>query len=156
MRSALALATAVGAIAVAALLYGQESAEPEPESAPKLAPPHASATPAPIPPDHMPPPFEDRKVEKPDPAAPLPPETAAFCDDRNWRRLDLAATRSADAEYRIDEAAWNRALASAKTGLASWMSQCHQGGGPVTIVADSTGRRLATYDPQSGLHMDGP
>jgi hypothetical protein len=99
----------------------------------------------------MPAPFGDRRIELPDPDAAPTSETAAFCDAENWGRLDWVVAQSDDGTFQVDEDAWNRALSASQAGLASWMSICHQNGGPVEIVGASTRALLATYDTRSGL-----
>jgi hypothetical protein len=127
----------------------------ESEEMPALAPAQLVAAPVPIPPEHMPPPFGERRIVFPAafPAmgeAP-PSETAAFCDDSNWGQIDLVVSRTDDGAFWVDEDAWNRELTGSKVGLASWMSQCHGDGAPIEIVAADTGALLATYDTRTGL-----
>lgn len=107
-----------------------------------------------IPPEPGPPPFGERGIRLPDPGAPPVSETAALCDESNWARLSetgLRPTSEGAGVFQVDADAWSRALASARAGLASWMSQCQRDGGPIVIVTQTTGERLATYDPEQGL-----
>lgn len=97
------------------------------------------------------PPMLDRKIMPPDENAPPPSQTAAFCDDANWKNVDIVVGRTADGGFRVDQSQWDRAGLGSKAGFASWMSQCHGMGLVVEIVAAETGRRLAVYDPSSGL-----
>jgi hypothetical protein len=106
---------------------------------------------APIPPEHMPPPFEERMIRKPDPMEPAPSQTAAFCSDENWGRLNALVSQGEGGEFRVDAALWNRSLGSSRAGIASWMSYCKSDGQAVRIVAADSGALLATYDPESGL-----
>jgi hypothetical protein len=148
LTAAAVLVVAAGAVALQQI----NGSEPGLVAAPSAS--RAADTPAPIPPEHMPPPFGDRGIRLPDPGAPPASETAAFCDESNWTRLSESELRpSIDGEgvFRVDATAWDRALAGSRAGLASWMSQCQRDGGPIVIVAHVTGERLATYDPGSGL-----
>ncbi|MBW2295265.1 MAG: hypothetical protein JRG89_10165 [Deltaproteobacteria bacterium] len=145
-------------IAVTIALYvlrDSTLASVEPEELLALAPAQLAVTPPPIPPEHMPPPFGERRIVFPamfprTGEAP-PSETAAFCDDSNWGQIDLVVSRSEGGAFWVDEDAWNRELTGSKVGLASWMSQCHRDGAPIEIVAADTGALLATYDARTGL-----
>jgi hypothetical protein len=97
------------------------------------------------------PPMLDRKIMPPDENTPPPSQTKAFCDDANWKNVDMVVGRTADGGFRVDQSQWDRAGLGSKAGFASWMSQCHGKGLVVEIVAAETGRRLAVYDPSSGL-----
>ena len=100
---------------------------------------------------NMPPPFLERRLDFAAEGEEPPSETAAYCADANWSRMELLVGRSDSGAFRVDEGAWDRALTGSKAGLASWMSQCHEAGSAVEIVAAESGRKLATYDPQSGF-----
>ena len=100
---------------------------------------------------NMPPPFLERRFDFPAEGEEPPSETASYCADANWSRMELLVGRSDSGAFRVDEAAWDRALTGSKAGLASWMSQCHESGAAIEIVAAESGRKLATYDPQSGF-----
>jgi hypothetical protein len=151
MRSGLVVAAAAVTLAALVVAYRFEPSEPAPAT--PLVPARVSASPEPIPPEHMPPPFRERDVQRPDPEAPAPSETAAFCDESQWSGLDLVVGQNADGEFRVDIAAWERALTDTKAGIANWMSLCRRDGGAVTIVGDATGATLATYDPTTGLRL---
>lgn len=100
----------------------------------------------------LPAPFKRRVIVPPVEGEPLPSQTAGYCDESNWKKVDLIVGRTADGGFRVDEAAWDRAMLGSKAGLATWMSQCHEEGSAIEIVAAESGRRLATYDPRSGLN----
>ena len=87
----------------------------------------------------------------PTPGEPTASETALFCDDGKWSQIDLLVSRTDGGAFWVDEEAWKRELTGTKVGLASWMSQCHQDGNPIEIVAAETGALLATYDGRTGL-----
>ncbi len=99
----------------------------------------------------MPPPFGERNIDFMAEGEPPRSETANYCADANWSRMDLLIGRRDDGAFRVDEAAWDRELTSSKAGLANWMSQCHEQGAEIKIVAAKSGQSLATYDPRSGL-----
>jgi hypothetical protein len=101
----------------------------------------------------MPPPFEERRIVFPAMGEAPPSQTAEFCDDGNWSRLDLVVSRTDSGAFWVDEDAWNRELTGSKVGLASWMSQCHGDGAPIEIVAADSGALLATYDARTGLRL---
>lgn len=147
------------ALAIAVLLHGLNGLEDETPTPDSIGP-VLSATAAPaaaptaegeIPLRFMPPPFERRRIVLPVEGAPLPSETAAYCEDSNWAKVDFVVGRTEAGRFRVNEAAWNRALLGSKAGLASWMSQCLDDGSAIEIVAAESGRRLAVYDPRSGL-----
>ena len=121
------------------------------ESTEQLDPPRVAESPPPIPPEHMPPPFGDRMIRKPDPMEPAASQTAAFCADENWSRMDVRVSPGEAGEFRVDPALWNRRLTSTRAGIASWMSLCKGDGQAVRIVAADSGVLLATYDASSGL-----
>lgn len=147
------LAATLAAAWIAVRLLGSDELPVEPSaSAPSSQEDAGSSEPdAAAPP--MPPPFEQRKIVLPAAGEPAPSPSAAFCDESNWQHVDLLVGRTEDGRFRVDEDAWERALLSARAGLASWMSQCHAGGGAIEIIAATSGSPLATYDPQSGLHL---
>jgi hypothetical protein len=99
----------------------------------------------------MPPPFGERNIDFMADGEPPRSETANYCADANWSRMDLLVGRRDDGAFRVDEAGWDRALTGSKAGLANWMSQCHEQGAAIEIVAAKSGQSLATYDPRSGL-----
>jgi hypothetical protein len=99
----------------------------------------------------MPPPFGDRNIDFMAEGEPPRSEIANYCADANWSRMDLLVGRRDDGAFRVDEASWDRALTGLKAGLANWMSQCHEQGAAIEIVAAESGQSLATYDPRSGL-----
>jgi len=108
---------------------------------------------APNPPEQiLPVPFPERRIRVPQPGEAVPSETAAYCDEANWRNTDIVVERLAPGAFAVDEAAWRRTLTGTRVGLASWMSQCHRSGAPIEIVSASTGAVLAVYDVFSGLH----
>lgn len=111
---------------------------------------------APIPPEHMPPPFGERKIRQPDPEEPAPSQTAAFCATEKWSRMDLLVSQSDAGEFRVDPVAWSRNLTGSRAGIASWMSTCRRDGRAVRIVAADSGILLATYDRRSGLRTPSP
>ena len=155
MRRAAALIGA-GLLALAAFAVLRDAPEHPDASAQDaaVAPPRSAPAPPAIPPEHMPPPFADRNVRLPEPGAPTPSETAAFCAEGNWSRLsesDLRPTPGEDGTLGVDADVWNRTLTATRAGIASWMSQCQANGGRVLIVANTTGDWLATYDPREGL-----
>lgn len=96
-----------------------------------------------------------RRIALPEPGAPPPDPRGDFCDERNWGRLGAAVTRGADGGFRIDRSRWERMLASARVGLASWISECAEDGGRVTIVAADSGAVLAVYDARNGFRAPG-
>ncbi len=99
----------------------------------------------------MPPPLGDRNIDFMAEGEPPRSEIAHYCADANWSRMDLLVGRRDDGAFRVDEAGWDRALTGLKAGLANWMSQCHEQGAAIEIVAAESGQSLATYDPRSGL-----
>ncbi len=112
----------------------------------------SNTTLAPEPPDiFLPVPFPGRDIRLPEPGAPKPSETVAYCDDANWRNTDIIVERPAAGVFAVDESTWQRTPAGTRAGLASWMSQCHRTGAPIEIVSASTGAVLATYDVWEGL-----
>jgi len=162
MRNRLILIIGGAAIATAIALYALRDSTPasvESEEMPALAPAQLAVAPTPIPPEHMPPPFGERRIVFPAMFPTMfpttgeapPSETAAFCDDSNWGQIDLVFSRTDGGAFWVDEDAWNRELTGSKVGLASWMSQCHGDGAAIEIVAADTGALLATYDAQTGL-----
>ncbi len=153
---ALALASLLvaGIVLVSYLALRDEAPAGPLEQTARVVPVPGVTTPPPIPPEHMPAPFAEREVRRPDPDAAPVSQLAAFCADENWIRLSESPLRPTPAGQRtlgVDAAAWHRTLSSTRAGLASWMSQCQGGGGTVEIVANSTGEWLATYDPREGL-----
>lgn len=101
--------------------------------------------------ENLPAPFGERRIMPPDENEPMPSETAAYCDEGNWSRMELLVGRSTDGAFRVDQDAWGRALTGYQVGLANWMSLCHQEGEPIKIVAAESGALLATYDTRAGL-----
>lgn len=99
----------------------------------------------------MPPPFGERGIAPLAPGETPPSQTAAYCDDSNWKKVDVIVGRTESGEFRVDEATWNRTGLGSKAGLANWMSLCHENGSTIEIVAADSGRTLAIYDPSSGL-----
>jgi hypothetical protein len=78
-------------------------------------------------------------------------ETVAFCNEGNWKRIDLVFSRTEDGAFWVDGEAWSRELTGSQVGLASWMFQCHGDGSEIEIVAADSGAVLATYDARTGL-----
>jgi len=157
MRRVLLAVLALAIVVAAALLAAGDAPTPraDPVERSAISPPRLRTEPEPIPVEFMPAPFPSRNVQRPDPRQPPPSETAAYCDERNWSRLDLGTTRVRNGEFRVDEAAWNRALTETKAGLASFLSLCHADGGTITLIAAVSGETLASYHPASGLRLAG-
>ncbi len=120
----------------------------------RLAPARVAERAREIPPEHMPPPFADRVIPKPDAMEHVPSKTAAFCAEKNWNRMEILVSPGDAGEFRVDLAAWNRSLTGTRAGIASWMSYCKGDGRTVRIVAADSGVLLATYDPSSGLRTN--
>ena len=146
--------TGVVVVALASVLYLLPDSIDSPDRTPVASPAYTAAAPPPIPLEYMPPPFEERRIVFPAMGEGPPSQSAAFCDDGNWSRLDLVVSRSDNGAFWVDEDAWNRELTGSKVGLASWMSQCHGDGAPIEIVAADSGALLATYDARTGLRLN--
>lgn len=99
----------------------------------------------------LPAPFKERSMLPPVEGEPRPSETAAFCDEANWLRLDVIVERTQQGAFAVEEKMWNAALTSSRVGIASWMSRCHEAGAPIEIVSAASGDLLASYDLESGL-----
>lgn len=151
MRNRWLLVAAGTVISIAALVYAFGDSLTAAVQTPALAPTHMVAVPPPIPPEYLPPPFEERRIVFPTLGEAAASETAVFCDDGKWSQIDLVVSRTDDGAFWVDEDAWNRELTGSKVGLASWMSQCYRDGSPIEIVAAETGALLATYDARTGL-----
>jgi hypothetical protein len=99
----------------------------------------------------LPAPFGQRRIVFLEEGESPPSETAAFCDDSNWRQVDLVISGIDEGEFRVDHDVWNKQLTGTKVGFANWMSQCYRDGGPIEIIAAQSGARLAAYDARTGL-----
>lgn len=73
-----------------------------------------------------------------------------LCDESLWPRLETFVKELRGDEVMIDEAVWARQAASARTGVASWISKCRLDGRMVRLVGDESNRLLAEYDPADG------
>jgi hypothetical protein len=146
-----ALAGLIGLATLAGLILALLRSSP-PSDAPELAAPPAADVATPSGALAVPPPFDERDLPLPEPDASPASEVAAYCDPQNWRGVTMVLGRSGDA-FRVDEVAWRETHASGRAGLAAWMSQCQQDGGPITIVADGSGEPLARYEPRTGLQL---
>jgi hypothetical protein len=74
----------------------------------------------------------------------------AYCDARNWARLDAFVREVRDGELIVEEPAWQAAGASAQAGLAGWASKCRLDGAALAVRSAQSGRRLGDYAPDSG------
>ncbi|MFT5444709.1 MAG: hypothetical protein ACI8W3_003766 [Myxococcota bacterium] len=144
----------VVAIGAGIALLGQDAEEVQtmaktqyvaPKPAPAVEPEIAAQV------EFLPAPFERRKITPPVEGEPLPSETAAYCDEGNWAKMDLVVSKTESGEFSVRETAWHDALSGGQVGIANWMSQCFQNGDPVQIVSADTGDLLAVYDGATGL-----
>ncbi len=143
------LLASVGMLALAGgswLLLGAGTSS---ESTAQLAPPGLAETLRIQ--QEYPPPFEPREIRRPDPNEPAPSQTAAFCADENWSRLDMRVSPGEAREFRVDPVAWKQGLTETRAGIASWLFYCKADGQAVYILAADSGVLLATYDADSGL-----
>jgi hypothetical protein len=75
---------------------------------------------------------------------------AEFCDEEHWSRVNWLVREIRDGELVVDEEAWARQSASARVGIARWVSRCHFEGGAVRVVGAASGRALAAFPGQPG------
>jgi len=155
VRRGLLIAVVLAVLTAAALQAADQAPPPRRDAVERaaLAPPRLRTNPEPIAAEFQPAPFPPRDIRLPEPGEAPPSETAAFCDEGNWSRLDLDATPTGGGAFRVDAAAWDRALSGTRAGLASFLSLCRADGGTDTLVAARTDETLATYDPEAGLRI---
>lgn len=97
----------------------------------------------------------DAVVRLPDGALPSildepSPERLAYCDPRQWARLDAIVQEVGEGELIVREPAWEAAGASARAGLAGWASKCRLDGAALLVRSAGSGHILGRYDPAAG------
>ncbi len=73
-----------------------------------------------------------------------------YCDPVHWRSLEGFVRALEGDRASIDGRAWARLGASARTGVAAWISRCRNDGRAVGLVDDESGGALGHYSPEAG------